>query len=83
MDRAWIYILQSADSQKTYTGSTSDLYRRLYEHNSGQSRYTKDFAPWHIIYAEEFTSVTDARKREKYLKSAAGRRFLKKMNIYD
>ena len=31
----------------------------------------------HVIYTEEFGTLEEARKREKYFKSAAGRRFLK------
>jgi putative endonuclease len=51
------------------------------EHNSGLSLYTKRYLPWHIIYIENFLDIKDARKREKYFKSAAGRRFIKKLNI--
>ena len=65
------------DSQ--YVGMTSDENRRLKEHNSGQVKSTKSKCPWEIIYIEEFDTLAEARKREKYLKSAAGRRFRKKL----
>jgi len=77
----FVYILKSPKFHKFYVGSTDNLERRLSEHNSGLSFYTKRFMPWHVIYKEEFVNLSDARKREKYLKSAAGRRFIKKQNI--
>ena len=78
---AYIYILKSLKYPKLYVGSTIDLERRIIQHNSGFSRYTKIYMPWKIIYTEEFINIQDARKREKYLKSCAGRKFIKK-NIY-
>jgi putative endonuclease len=79
---AYVYILKSINFRKTYTGSTSrTLDQRLSEHNSGLSTYTKRYLPWELIYFEEYDNLTEARLREKYLKSAAGRRFIKKNNI--
>jgi|TARA_B100001971_G_C17661703_1_gene273125 putative endonuclease len=40
---------------------------------------TKPKRPWNLLYKESFRTRTDARKREKYLKSAAGRRFRKEI----
>lgn len=62
---------------KSYVGMTDDLKRRVVEHNSGKSIYTKKFLPWEIIHTEEYETRQEARKREKYMKSASGRRFLK------
>ena len=64
---------------KTYVGSTTDLIRRLKEHNNNQCLFTKRYSPWKIIHKEEFSDINDARKKEKYYKSAAGRRFIKKL----
>ncbi len=75
----FVYILLSEKSRKTYTGSTTDLERRIKEHNSGNHSFTKRYIPWKIIYKEECPSLTQARKREKYLKSCAGRKFIKKL----
>lgn len=75
------YILKSQKTAKTYVGSTLDLKRRIKEHNDGESTFTKKFRPWNIVYTEEFETITEARTREKYFKSAAGRRFIKKNNI--
>jgi putative endonuclease len=55
---------------------TQDIDRRLNEHNAGKSKFTSGHIPWIIVYKENFTDSIEARKREKYLKSAAGKRFL-------
>jgi putative endonuclease len=76
---AWVYILKSERFNKTYVGSTDDIGRRLKEHNSGKSTYTKRYLPWELIYTEELTSLTDARAREKWYKGRAGRNHIKKL----
>jgi putative endonuclease len=73
----WTYVLKSLRYNKTYVGSTTDLERRLAEHNSGKGTFSRRYAPWKIMYEEECPNLPEARKREKYLKSSAGRRFLK------
>ena len=75
----WIYILKSINYEKTYVGLTSNLHRRLDEHNKGKSNYTNKFKPWKFIYTEEIEGLTNARAREKYFKSAAGRKKIKKI----
>lgn len=75
-----VYVLQDKNG-KTYKGLTSNLQRRLKEHKSGNTKSTKnmDMNSLQVVYHEIFTSRIDARFREKYLKSAAGRKFLKKI----
>jgi putative endonuclease len=65
----YVYVIQCSVSGKRYTGFTSDLTRRLKEHNSGKSKFTAGFGPWTIIYHENINTRDDARKKEKYLKS--------------
>ena len=74
-----VYVLKSKISQKSYVGLTSDLERRLKEHNSFKNFYTKRFVPWEVFYKEQYSKFVDARQREKFLKSTSGRRFLKKL----
>lgn len=76
-----VYVLKSMSFEKAYVGMTTDINRRLKEHDSKKHSYTKRFVPWKIIHIENFTSGTEARKREKYFKSASGRNFLKK-NVF-
>jgi putative endonuclease len=73
-----VYVLKSTVIKKSYVGITNDLERRLREHNEGKSYFTKRYLPWIVVYKEQVQDREEARKREKYLKSAAGRRFLKK-----
>ena len=49
---------------------------RLKEHNEGKNRFTKGHLPWKIIYTEKHPDWATARQREKYLKSAAGKKWL-------
>ncbi|MBI2630766.1 GIY-YIG nuclease family protein [Candidatus Nomurabacteria bacterium] len=78
---SYTYILKSLIKEKFYVGSTDNLERRMKEHNSGLSYYTKRYMPWRLLYKEKYNNIIDARKREKYFKSAAGRRFTKKLII--
>jgi len=63
----------------TYTGSTSDIKRRLTEHNNGESSFSKKYKPWKIICIEEYADLHEARLREKYFKTCAGRKRIKKI----
>jgi predicted GIY-YIG superfamily endonuclease len=75
----FVYVLQSAVDGRFYVGLTNDLQRRLSEHNRGKMKYTKAFRPWIIIFHEPQPDYPSARKREKYFKSAAGRRWIQKL----
>ncbi len=73
----FVYILKSKVAKKSYVGMTDNIERRLREHNSGKSFFTKNYFPWEIIHKEMYGTREEARKREKYLKSGSGRKFLK------
>jgi putative endonuclease len=70
-----VYVIKS-ENGKSYTGHTSDLERRLIEHNSGKCKTTKVCCNWLVVYSEVFMTRSDAMKREKWLKSGVGRQFL-------
>jgi putative endonuclease len=72
-----VYVLLSLKDEATYVGMALDSVKRLKEHNSGKNRYTKGHLPWKIIYTEEHPDWASARIREKYLKSTAGKNWLK------
>ncbi|HVZ58436.1 MAG TPA: GIY-YIG nuclease family protein [Patescibacteria group bacterium] len=76
------YILISREKQKTYTGHTDNLKRRLIEHNSGRSTFSKRHVPWIVLYEELFETKKESIKKERYFKSAAGRRWIKK-NLFN
>jgi len=75
----YVYILQSQKNRRLYTSSTNNLDRRLNEHNSGLSRYTKFTRPFRLLYSEMFTTRSRAVRRELYLKSGKGREELEKI----
>ena len=75
----YVYILQSEISpDRFYVGSTSDLDRRLQEHNNGQSTHTNKHRPWEIKTYVAFKDSLQADKFESFLKTGNGRAFTKK-----
>jgi len=72
-----VYVLYSKGYDRTYTGMTMDVSKRLKQHNAKQNKSTKAYVPWIIIFIEEFNTRLEARKREKYLKTGIGREFIK------
>jgi putative endonuclease len=73
----YVYVLRSQSDAGFYIGFSTDLKRRLSEHTRGASFATKSRGPWKLIYYEVYTEREDAEGREKFLKSGAGRRFLR------
>ena len=67
----YVYILKSKKNNKLYIGFTNDLRKRFFQHNSGQSKYTKSFMPWVLVYYESYASKKDARERECQFKKHA------------
>ena len=72
-----MYVLRSESDSGFYIGSSGNLKRRLAQHKRGSSFATKSRGPWRLIYYEAYTEHEDAEGREKFLKSGAGRRFLR------
>ena len=72
-----VNVLKDCDG-KIYKGATSILESRLKDHMWGGTKTTSRMKDFDVIYKEEYDSWEKARSREKYLKSSAGRRFLKK-----
>ena len=71
----YVYVLYSSKVDGYYLGITNDVDRRLIEHNNGNTQSTRYGIPWMIAHKEVFETRKEARTREKYLKSAAGRRW--------
>ena len=72
-----VYVLRSTVDRRLYVGMTNNFERRLHEHNAGMVRSTKSRRPLNVLYTDYVKTRAEARDREKYLKSAAGRRFIK------
>ncbi len=73
----YVYILQSEKDKKLYTGYTKDLKLRFEQHEKGLVESTKNRRPFKLIYYEACLNQQDATHREKYLKRAYGKKFLK------
>jgi putative endonuclease len=72
----FVYVLRSVEYGNRYVGSTDSVEKRLKEHNSGRSRYTASRKPWVLVYQESLSTRTEAIKRELFLKSGQGRKWL-------
>jgi len=72
----YAYVLWSESLRKRYIGSCRDVEIRLKEHNTGKQRFTKGGIPWILVYREEYSDYSSARKREIYLKTGQGRKYL-------
>lgn len=76
----YVYVLRNIESGMLYTGCTSDLRKRLFEHQVGKSGYTRGRGAYELMYYEACKDMLDAQMREKYLKSGMGKRYLKSRN---
>lgn len=76
-----VYVLVNKDN-RLYIGLTNNLSRRLREHFNRYNSSTKPYRPFSLLYREEFASRPETRKREKYLKSGVGRKWIKEELIY-
>jgi putative endonuclease len=75
----YVYLLRSKDHpDQTYVGSTSDLRKRLTEHNAGKSIHTNKFKPWNLMAYVALPQQHLAEELERYLKSGSGRAFAKR-----
>jgi len=73
----YVYVLQSVKDRNLYVGFTNNLKNRLEQHNAGFVESTKNRGPLKIIYYEASHHKNDAIKREKYLKTTYGKRYLR------
>ena len=75
----YVYLLQSeADGKERYVGITTDLKRRLADHNAGKSPHTSKYLPWKLVTYVAFLDGRKAELFERYLKSGSGHAFAKK-----
>jgi putative endonuclease len=58
---------------------TNNPNRRIAQHNSRKEKTTRSYSPFNTILIEEYQSRLEARKRDKYLKSGIGKKYLKSL----
>ena len=72
-----VYVITSEIRNYDYVGLTSNFPARFYRHNKGYERTTKPYRPFRILFTEEYKTRKEVRAREKFLKSGAGREYIK------
>jgi len=73
----YIYVLRSLKDYSFYVGYTPDLKIRIQKHNRGLVPATKNRRLLRLVYYEACLDKNDAIKREKYLKTSWGKRYIK------
>ncbi len=73
----YVYVLKSLKDGGLYIGRTEKLKERLFEHAKGRVESTRERRPLKFVYCEMSNNIRDATHREKYLKTAWGKRYLK------
>ena len=75
----YVYLVESLSGNgQRYVGMTSDLRRRLEEHDAGKSSHTSKFRPWRLVTYVAFSDRIKAEAFEGYLKSGSGHAFANK-----
>jgi putative endonuclease len=75
----YVYLLSSISApDERYIGTTTDLKRRLADHNAGKSPHTSKFVPWALVTYLAFTDPKKALNFEQYLKRGSGHAFAKR-----
>ena len=64
----YVYILESLVDGDFYKGSCLDYKKRLAEHNTGESKFTRSKMPWRLIFVSEFDTKKEALIEEKRIK---------------
>jgi putative endonuclease len=75
----YVYIIQSLADGAYYIGYTHDLTLRLEHHRDGWTQSTKNKGPWELVYIEEFSTKSEAIKRERQIKSMKSRKYIESL----
>ncbi|MDP6821699.1 MAG: GIY-YIG nuclease family protein [Dehalococcoidia bacterium] len=63
-----VCVLQN-DADQLYIGFTADLEERVRRHQIGDGGWTRGRGPWRLVHHEQYQTETEARRRERQLKS--------------
>ena len=74
----FVYVIKSIERNYIYVGLTSNLERRISQHQDGEERTTRAYRPFKLLHSEKFPIRIEARNREKYLKSGVGKEWIKR-----
>jgi len=71
-----LYVLYSESFDRFYVGYTSDLVRRLSEHNRKKGKFRDAGIPWKLVYSETFNTKKQAMDRERFIKAQKSKKFI-------
>lgn len=72
------YVVYNLEHHRFYYGITVDLEQTEKAHNEGLIEETRGFAPWNLVYQEEWKSKNDAIRRIRFYRTIGGQRHLKR-----
>ena len=75
----FVYILQSQKNYSYYVGSTTDIERRLFEHSIGQTKSTKNLAPWKLVFFKSYPDIKTARQVEYKVKKLKSKKIIERI----
>ncbi len=73
------YIIYSLKLNKYYIGACTDMKRRLYEHNTGHSKFTSTGIPWELKFVKEFETLSEAKNYELKIKKMKSRKYVENL----
>jgi putative endonuclease len=73
----FIYVLNSLSRKYIYVGMTDNVVRRFRQHQKGKEKTTAPYRPFEILFTEKYNTRSEAREREKFLKSGCGKEWIK------
>jgi len=74
-----VYVLFSLKDKLLYIGYSTNLEKRLVDHSKGYSEATAPRRPFILLFCEYYLTMKDAKRREGYFKTTAGKKALKIM----
>ena len=75
-----VYVLKD-ESKLIYTGYTSNIEERIWEHNNKVTKSTRKGENWKIVFTKQFKTKKEALQYELFLKSGKGRDLLKSWGV--
>lgn len=79
MAGGFVYILQSISNEKLYTGACTNIDKRVFEHNHGKTKSTKNKGPWILKFKQEYKSLQEAKSIEHKLKKLKRKDYLEQI----
>jgi putative endonuclease len=77
----FVYVLYSERLTKYYVGSTEDIDKRLFAHNTGKAKFTSGGIPWRLVHRESFFSRSEAIIDERRIKKRGIKRYLQDRGV--